>query len=165
MNRLFFLFSCMLLALFYYCSEDEDRYPTEETDYIRVDSLKINRKALIVGIDGFRSDALQQEITPFMYSLQHRNSYYNINHVTEEITYSGPNWLSMLTGVHLNKHNVDDNSFENDNYDEYPPFFYYVEQANNSINTASIVNWTPINTHILSDYADYAPLELSLIHI
>ena len=129
-------------------------------DVIEIDSSKINKKVLVVGIDGFRSDVMTEQITPFMYNLsQSRNGYYNLIHTTEEITYSGPNWTSMLTGVHQNKHGVLNNSFEVDNYNVYPPFFYYIEQAQSSINTASIVNWTPINTYTTSGFTDSAPTQ------
>jgi len=129
-------------------------------DVIVVDSLKIDRKVLVIGIDGFRIDVMQQDITPFMHNLtKSRNGYYNLAHLAEEITYSGPNWSSMLTGVHQDKHNVTNNDFDNDNYSTYPPFFHYIEEADNSINTSSIVNWTPINTYIVSGYADIAPEE------
>ena len=131
----------------------------EKDDDITTDPLKSDRKALIIGIDGFRSDIMQESITPFIYSLQHENVYYNLAHITEEITYSGPNWSSMLTGVHLNKHNVTNNAFDNNNLNDYPPFFEYIERADSDINTGSIVNWTPINSYVLSNISDHAPLE------
>ena len=105
---------------------------------------------------------MQELISPFLFDLtRHDNTYYNLEHITEEITYSGPNWSSILTGVHTNKHNVTNNNFDNDRYNYFPPFFNYIENANNNINTYSIVNWTPINTYILSDFVDYSP-ELSI---
>ena len=129
-------------------------------DTIEVDPSKINRKVLIVGIDGFRSDVMTEQITPFMYNLsQSRNGYYNLIHTAEEITYSGPNWTAMLTGVHQAKHGVLNNSFEVNNYNTYPPFFHYIEQAQSSINTVSIVNWTPINSYVTLGFADSSPTE------
>lgn len=155
MNKLYVV--TILFALFFIsCKSDNERGP----DVIDIDPSKINRKVLVIGIDGFRSDAMTEQITPFMYNLsQSRNGYYNLIHNAEEITYSGPNWTSMLTGVHQSKHGVLNNSFEVDNYDTYPPFFHYIEKAQNSINTASIVNWTPINTYVSIDFADIAPTE------
>ncbi len=129
-------------------------------DIITIDPLKIDRKVLVIGIDGFRSDAMQETFTPFMYNLSQKNNvYFNSTHIVEGITYSGPNWSSILTGVHMNKHNVTDNSFDNHNYAQYPPFFHYMETINEDIYTASIVNWIPINAYIASDYTDYASLD------
>ena len=136
--------------------QPNDRRINPSSDVITIDSLKINRKVLVVGIDGFRSDIMTPEITPFINSLsQKNNTYFTLDHITEEITYSGPNWSSMLTGVHMDKHNVIDNSFDNNSYNYYPSFFHYIEKANPSINTASIVNWIPINTHLLSNHTDH----------
>ena len=95
------------------------------------------------------------EITPFIYEFCQRNTYKNLSHLTEEDTYSGPNWSSILTGVHYNKHNVTDNSFNGSLFDVYPSFFKYIEANVNSINTSSIVNWLPINEKILSKDVDY----------
>ena len=129
-------------------------------DSIEADPSKINRKVLIVGIDGFRSDVMTEQITPFMHNLsQSRNGYYNLIHTTEAITYSGPNWTSMLTGVHQAKHGVLNNSFEVNNYNTYPPFFHYIEQVQSSINTVSIVNWIPINNYVASGFADSSPTQ------
>ena len=110
---------------------------------------------MIIGIDGFRSDAMTQEITPSIYEFSQRNVYKNLSHLTEEDTYSGPNWSSILTGVHYNKHNVTDNSFGGGLFNIFPTFFNYIENNVNSINTSSIVNWLPINQKILSKDVDY----------
>ena len=115
-----------------------------------------NRNVLIVGIDGFRSDALTENITPFMYGLSSRDDvYFTSFHKTEEDTYSGPNWSSILTGVHYSKHNVVDNSFIGSRFSTYPPFQYYLERAYQQINTSSITNWAPINTFVCQQYLDY----------
>lgn len=157
MKKLFFI-HIILLLLIVTCSKDDDITPPE--DIITIDSSKINRKVLVIGIDGFRSDAMQANITPFIHNLsQTSNSYYTDKHIVESITYSGPNWSSILTGVHMDKHNVTDNSFDNSNYNEYPSFFHYIEKANSDINTASIVNWTPINAYTLATDPDLAPTE------
>ncbi len=126
-----------------------------QDDSVKVDSLKINNKVIIIGVDGFRSDAMTQEITPSIYEFSQRNTYKNLSHLTEEETYSGPNWSSILTGVHYNKHNVYDNSFDGSLFDIFPTFLKYIENNVDSINTSSIVNWLPINQKILSEDVDY----------
>lgn len=147
---LFILFSC------------EKNEITDEcnliADVLAIDSVKINRKVLVIGLDGVRSDAIQENSSAFLHSLSVTNEvYYTESHKVELITYSGPNWSSILTGVHYAKHQVDDNSFANPNYSMYPTFFEYIEEADSTINTVSIVNWTPINTHILSTVTDFSP--------
>ena len=146
----------IIFVLFNSCDRDIPiNFCEFQDDSVKVDSLKINNKVLIIGIDGFRSDALTQEITPFIYEFSQRNVYINLSHLTEEDTYSGPNWSSILTGVHYNKHNVTDNSFDGSLFEMFPTFFNYIENNVNSINTSSIVNWVPINKKILSRDVDY----------
>lgn len=127
---------------------------------IVINPLKSGRKVLIIGIDGFRADAMQDTITPFLFSLaQSPNTYYtNQNHV-QELTFSGPNWSSLCTGVDFCKHMVTTNGFGDNQLSEFPHFFKYVEQVNGNKNTVSIVNWTPINENLALPYADYAPTE------
>ena len=159
MKKLLVVF-CGLLLIIYACTRDGDDTINNGPDIITIDSLKINNNVLVIGIDGLRSDVMQEEFSPFMYNLsQSKNVYFNDTHIVEEYTWSGPNWSSILTGVHFDKHNVTDNSFDNDNYNTYPPFFHYIERADSSINTVSLVNWTPINQHTLLNYTDFAPLE------
>ena len=151
-----------LFLMFYFflqgCKKDLSFSDCDLLDQaVMIDSLKIKNKVLVIGIDGLRSDAMTKEITPFIYNFSARNVYKNLSHLTEEDTYSGPNWSSILTGVHYNKHNVRDNSFAGSRFDLFPTFFNYIERNLDTINTASIVNWMPINQNILSADVDYYP--------
>jgi predicted AlkP superfamily pyrophosphatase or phosphodiesterase len=168
MNKTHLLPLLAISVLLGSCEPDEElsEYDCEEwttacaDSSIVVDPLKSNRKVLIIGIDGFRADAMQDTITPFLFSLaQSPNTYYtNQNHV-QSLTFSGPNWSSLCTGVDFCKHMVTTNGFGDNHLVEYPHFFQYIEQANSSKNTVSVVNWTPINTHLSSPFADYSPTE------
>ena len=146
----------IIFVLFNSCDRDIPiNFCEFQDDSVKVDSLKISNKVIIIGIDGFRSDAMTQEITPSIFDFSQRNVYKNLSHLTEEDTYSGPNWSSILTGVHYNKHNVTDNSFDGSLFDMFPTFLNYIENNVSSINTSSIVNWLPINQKILSRDVDY----------
>ena len=152
---IFFLTSCKKEKVDITCSE-----ATMECldTAISIDSTKQGRKVLIIGIDGFRSEAMQQGITPFLFQLSQRGAtFYTDSHIVEDLTFSGPNWGSLCTGVHWCKHNVSTNGFEDNDLATYPHFFHYIEQANSSLNTASIVNWLPVNNFIAKNIADYAP--------
>ena len=146
----------IIFVLFNSCDRDIPiNFCEFQDDSVKVDSLKISNKVIIIGIDGFRSDAMTQEITPSIFDFSQRNAYKNLSHLTEKDTYSGPNWSSILTGVHYNKHNVTDNSFDGSLFDMFPTFLNYIENNVSSINTSSIVNWLPINQKILSRDVDY----------
>ncbi len=149
-----FLSSCCV------CEDDYMLRCEGLSESIEYNPETINRKVLVIGIDGIRSDAMQDSISPFLFDLSlQEDTYFTDSHMTERITYSGPNWSSLLTGVHMSKHNVLENEFLNPNFYQYPSFFYYLENIEEPINTVSIVNWLPIHTHILSDVVDYAPTE------
>ena len=148
----------MLLSFFFFNSCEKDmpiNVCNLQDNFVTVDSLKINNKVIIIGIDGLRSDAMTQEITPSIHDFSERNVYKNLSHLTEKDTYSGPNWSSILTGVHYNKHNVTDNSFDGGRFDMFPTFFNYIENNISVINTSSVVNWLPINQKMLSKDVDF----------
>jgi predicted AlkP superfamily pyrophosphatase or phosphodiesterase len=168
MSRSFFLFlvvSCLISS----CTVDEDfntEYDCEEWNVacsdttIVVDPAKAGRKVLVIGIDGFRADAMQESITPFLFSLAtNPNTYYTDQNHVERLTFSGPNWSSLCTGAQFCKHRVTSNGFGGNSLDEFPHFFKYIEQAYPQKNTLSVVNWTPINEHIAGINADHAPIE------
>ncbi len=166
MNRIFSAFGLVLIVLFSSCDKDsvQSTCATDidpafcEPDIVTIDSLRSTRNVLIVGVDGMRSDVITQSSTPFLYGKSIGiSSFYNNEHLAEDFTISGPNWSSILTGVHYCKHGVVTNGFDNPNYAEYPHFFSYIEAARPNTNTVSIVNWLPINTELAEGVADYAP--------
>ena len=71
MSRTYYLFYLVLILflLLQSCKKEEQFCNCDLTNpIINIDSLKIGNKILIIGIDGFRSDALTEDITPFMYN-------------------------------------------------------------------------------------------------
>ncbi len=111
-------------------------------------------KVLIIGIDGVRPDAMVVAETPNIDDLI-SNSTYSLDAINEGTTSSGPSWSAMLTGVWQSKHGVNDNSFNGENYNEYPHFFKYLEDTNPELHTASICQWDPINDQLAYLEADY----------
>ncbi|TWU08476.1 alkaline phosphatase family protein [Stieleria varia] len=113
------------------------------------------RRVLVIGIDGCRRDALQAAKTPALDSLvadgamsestQILGKRYRFNN-----TVSGPGWSSFLTGVWADKHGVHDNSFKGKNYVDFPHFFARIKQRFPAARTVSLVDWEPIDTHIVS---------------
>ena len=115
-----------------------------------------NRRVLLVGIDGVRSDAMQAADTPNMDALSAVGAVsYDAfaggipGTATQQITSSGTGWSSILTGTWTNRHGVTSNSFSGDNYENYPHFFRRIKEANSAACTASIVQWSPIDTYIV----------------
>lgn len=109
-----------------------------------------SKHVLIFGLDGCRPDAMEAANTPSMDKLIAEGAYAP-KAQTGEITISGPGWSDMLTGVWYRKHGVKDNSFEGANYNQYPHLFRRLKERRPDLETASIVNWAPINEEILRD--------------
>jgi predicted AlkP superfamily pyrophosphatase or phosphodiesterase len=127
---------------------------------VTYDTSKAGRHVLIIGIDGFRADAMTAANSPLLHQLSEDPQVYftDMNQI-EDFTFSGPNWSSLVTGVHWCKHQVTDNDYSSNNLNQTPHFFKLVEQANSALNTISYVNWTPINEHSAAEHADLAPTE------
>lgn len=131
------------------------------------------RRVLFVGIDGVRPDALQVASTPNMDALAANGVItYNafaggvLGTATQQVTYSGPGWSSLLTGVWTNKHGVTNNSFTGQNFQNYPHFFRRVKEEVPTAFVSSIVHWSPIDTSIVEgsklagvEYADYRNIQ------
>ena len=160
MKYIFFLFFCLFLSTCCVCEDDYMLRCQGLPDNIEFDENRINKKVIVIGVDGIRSDVVQESISPFLFGLtQNLDTYFTDSHIVEGNTSSGPNWSSILTGVHMNKHNVLGNDFNNPNFTEFPPFFYFLENIEHEIHTVSLVNWLPIQTHITANFVDYAPEE------
>jgi len=87
------------------------------------------KHALIVGIDGLRVDAFQQAMTPTLDDLIADGAVTydafaggELGEATQQPTFSGGGWSSVLTGVWVDKHGVMFNVFDDANFDEYPHF-------------------------------------------
>ncbi len=113
-----------------------------------------NKKVLMIGIDGCRPDALAQAYTPNIDSLIN-TGIYSSNALNGDITISGPGWSAILCGVMSEKHQVFDNNFEDNNYEQFPSIFNYIDQFAPEKHTVSICNWNPINDHIIQEDADF----------
>jgi len=116
-----------------------------------------SKHALVIGIDGLRADALQQVSTPAMDTLIADGAVtYDafaggvLGTATEQGTWSGAGWSSVLTGVWVDKHGVELNVFDDAHFDEYPHFFARIREQRPDAYLSSFVTWAPINEGILA---------------
>lgn len=98
------------------------------------------RKVLVIGIDGLRPDALGKAKAPHLHALRDHGAY-SPNAQGESHTFSGPNWASIMTGVHTDRHHVTTNSYTNNHLDDWPDFFTYLEKHNPQWVTARLLTW------------------------
>ena len=97
-------------------------------------------KVLVVAIDGVRPDALAAANTPTIDALIAGGSYSDSAH-GEDLTFSAPNWSTILHGVHRDKHESLDNDYPETNLDSWPDFFTYLERHNPDWNTYRVMTW------------------------
>lgn len=128
------------------------------------------KMSLVIGIDGlgFGTRGFSAAPTPVMDDLIEGNwspgyqGAYNddafaggyLNTPTQQATFSGPGWSTILTGVWRDRHNVNDNgqSYTNGNFAENPDYLTTLKLADSTIWTGVYVWWFPTYWNI------YAPL-------
>ncbi len=111
------------------------------------------RKVLLIGIDGCRSDALQQANTPTIDSLLGTSLYSNDSwHLG--ITISGPSWSTILTGTNWNKHGVKGNSYAGSNFNSYPYFTKRAKEIKPNLKCVEISEWAPLLNEVYNDGMD-----------
>ena len=111
------------------------------------------RKVLIIGIDGVRTDALQQANTPNLDALI-ASGFYTYESWHQGITVSGPSWSTIMTGVDYNKHGVTSNSYSGSNYNTYPYFTKRAKDCLPDLYQVQIVQWAPMSDNVYNDAWD-----------
>lgn len=105
----------------------------------------VNRKALIIGIDGLRWDRVHPGNAPRLTALARSGvfapSLLDVSSGTR--TDSGPGWSTIATGVWPDKHGVLDNSFSHHRYGRYPDFLTRLARAGHT--TFAAVDWPPLH--------------------
>ena len=119
---------------------------------MQVPSVLAANKAVLLGIDGVQWEKVQALDTPNFDRLNINKAYTGgmKGYDNEQLTSSGPGWATILTGVWVNKHNVDTNSAGLANAD-FPSIFKRINNANPVLTQASLVHWSPINTQFFTD--------------
>ena len=105
------------------------------------------RKVLVIGVDGCRADALLQEITlghcPNMDTLV-THGFYTMDSWHLDITWSGPSWSSIMTGVYHNKHGVTNNNYTGSNFNRYPYFTTHAKEIDSTFKCIEFCEWAPL---------------------
>ncbi|WP_367873705.1 alkaline phosphatase family protein [Luteolibacter sp. Populi] len=133
------------------------------------------KRALVIGIDGLRADALKQQVetgnAPAIAGLVVNgtvtwNAYAGgkLGGPTQQPTISGPGWSSILTGTWTDRHHVVDNSTPAYNQpgttgsylvDQAPHFARRLEEAAPGTYAGSIVSWNWIEDYMVAAQPSY----------
>jgi len=118
-------------------------------------------KAVFIVIDGIPADFLEQTPTPNIDAISAAGGYTRswvggtIGSETESPTVSAVGYMSLVTGVWSNKHNVRDNDVEAPDY-RYWDIFRIAKAQDPSLRTAVFSTWLDNRTKLLGDGLDAA---------
>lgn len=113
------------------------------------------RKALLIGVDGMQYEKLQEAIAagqaPNIAKFHIAKTYIGgiVGSPTEQTTYSGPGWTTILTGAWVNRHKVAANDGKLRN--QADSVFKLIKHADATRRAASIVSWNTINDNFARD--------------
>ncbi len=115
------------------------------------------KKVLTIMVDGWRPDVISAADTPTIDSLW-PDSAYSLETRVEDTTISGSGQSTFVTGVHRDKHGVDDNSFDGRQFELYPYWFRLLDEAAPHLVTGAYHTWEPMHEYALNDSegADFA---------
>lgn len=99
------------------------------------------RRALVIGIDGLLPDAVGTDYTPTLNSLFEEGAGLLAHGYTEDLTFSGPSWSSIINGVHRDLHGVDSNEYDGHDYSAYPSFLQRLKAHDPALHTSAFVTW------------------------
>lgn len=146
-----------LILLLNNCTLDTEVIESSKSISEKLSRNRISKtkKVLIVGIDGLQYERIAQLNTPNFDRLNVRKAYTggHVGAMSEQTTYSGPGWTSILTGVWKDKHTVISNSTSS-NKSKAKSIFSLVKESSQFIRTASIATWSPINSFISDEIAN-----------
>ncbi len=103
-----------------------------------------DKKVFVIGVDGLRPDAIGVANTPNIDSLLAGGAF-SFTAQGEDLTFSGPNWSTILHGVHRDRHLVNTNSYAGHNLAAWPDFLSRMETFDSDINTMRAISWPNIS--------------------
>ncbi len=106
---------------------------------------ELQKKVLIIGVDGTRLDALAVARTPNLNALK-TGGCFSDRALTHPVTHSAACWSSFFTGVWGDKHGVNDsgNSFAGNQFTNFPNFMQRLERVNSNWNTVAFTRWANV---------------------
>ncbi|WP_298771599.1 alkaline phosphatase family protein [uncultured Shewanella sp.] len=130
---------------------------------------KVSKKVLLIGVDGIQYEKMLEVPTPNLDSLNIIKAYTGgkLNTATQQATFSGPSWSTILTGVWANKHKVTDNNTPTADHN-YPSVFKVLFQ--NGKSSSALIAWPePLRNYFTYDqplldytyYPDYDRKDLN----
>lgn len=109
------------------------------------------KKVLLIGIDGLQFEQINKIGTPNFDKFQIKRGYNGgiLGTKSQQVTSSGPSWVTILTGVWTDKHKITSNSASQ--VSSSKSIFNYIKTSNSKLKTASFSTWKNINLLLYKD--------------
>ncbi|MFT4576721.1 MAG: putative AlkP superfamily pyrophosphatase or phosphodiesterase [Polaribacter sp.] len=119
--------------------------------FITAITLGQKKKVLLIGIDGLQFEQIATVNTPNFDTFTIKKGYNGgvFGTPSQQVTSSGPSWVTILTGVWTDVHGITSNSASQ--VSEASSVFKFIKSSNNKLTTASISTWKNINLLLYKD--------------
>ncbi|MGO4291654.1 alkaline phosphatase family protein [Chitinophaga sp. RAB17] len=118
------------------CNKGFDRV-LEQKQYTDTTSANVkSRKVLMVIMDGARGQSVRDANAPNITALTD-HAIFSWNSITDTQIADYTTWADLLTGVHKEKHNIDGNTLDGNNLQNFPVFFKYIKERAPQIRIAA----------------------------
>ena len=109
------------------------------------------KKVLLIGIDGLQFEQIVKVTTPNFDKFSIKKGYNGgvFGTPSQQVTSSGPSWVTILTGVWTDKHGVTSNS--SSQVSKAKSVFSFIKSSNPKLRTASFSTWKNINLLLYKD--------------
>ncbi|MEH0153261.1 alkaline phosphatase family protein [Limibacter armeniacum] len=150
------LFKALLLAIYVaICSCNNAIIDTQPNNQVEPNSnlrTASGKHVLFIGIDGLQYEKMANVSTPNLDKLNISKGFTGgiMGTPSEQSTYSGPGWATLLTGVWFDKHGVPNNS-SSTYKSQAKSIFAYVKEAQPNAEIASVAVWSPIHEFMEND--------------
>ena len=109
------------------------------------------KKVLLIGIDGLQFEQITKINTPNFDEFTIKRGYTGgvLDAPSQQVTSSGPSWVTILTGVWTDKHGITSNSASQ--VSKAKSVFNFIKASNPKLTTASVSTWKNINLLLYKD--------------
>jgi len=109
------------------------------------------KKVLLIGIDGLQLEQIANVKTPNFDEFTIKRGFNGgiLGSPSQQVTSSGPSWVTILTGVWTDKHGITSNSASQ--VSKASSVFKFIKSSKSKLKTASISTWKNINLLLYKD--------------
>lgn len=151
-HTLNYYFIALLCMLFLSACEKDTEEIVASSNNFNTKNIRKEKRVLLVGIDGLQYEKIEPLNTPNFDRLNIVKAYTGgiRGTISNQNTISGPGWMSVLTGVWIDQHQVPDN-YPDVVQSNARSIFSYIDESIPNAYIASIATWSSINKFLEND--------------